>query len=89
MLVITPITKPNNSPPTESLRNEQNESTKDVEFPLIMSMNIIKNTVAVPPFSKDYPYISVLNWTFAPNYFNKAIIAVGSVADKILPNAKA
>ena len=44
MLVITPITKPNNSPPTESLRNEQNESTKDVEFPLIMSMNIIKNT---------------------------------------------
>lgn len=50
---------------------------------------MLKRIIEVPQLMSDYPSTNVLNWTVDPNCFNRVIIAVGSVADRILPIVKA
>ncbi len=49
----------------------------------------MKNTIAVPSLSNDYPSTRVLNLTLAPNYFSRATTATGSVAESTHPKVKA
>lgn len=48
-----------------------------------------KKTIAVPSLNKASPSIRVLNLTLAPNSFNKATTATGSVALKTEPKVNA
>ena len=49
----------------------------------------MKRTMAVPSFNKDSPSISVPSFLLAPNSFNNATTATGSVALAIAPNINA
>ena len=61
----------------------------DVEAPFDKLANNKKNTMAEPSLNKASPSIKVLNLTLAPNSFNKATTATGSVALKTEPKVKA
>lgn len=77
---------PSNGPPKPILTKLVKTPKADEDAPFAKSINNIKNTIAVPSFSKDYPYTKVLNLTLAPNYFNNATTATGSVAERTHPN---
>lgn len=88
-LTIKPTISPKIGPPIETLIKFEKTCKGLVYSPLTKLMKSIKNTIAVPSFSKDYPSTSVLNLTLAPNYLSKATTATGSVADKTHPRAHA
>ena len=87
--VINPINIPNKGPPKAILTKLPTTPTKLEDSPLTRFKNSVKKTIAVPSFIKDYPSTRVLNRTLAPNSFNNATTATGSVADNTQPRVKA
>jgi hypothetical protein len=80
---------PKSGPPRDTLTKLLTTTRAEVDYPLTKLINSMKNTIAVPSFSKDSPYTKMLNCTLAPNSFNSATTATGSVAESTHPSAKA
>jgi hypothetical protein len=87
--MINPNNKPNRGPPRETLTKLVITYNGDATYPFARFMNSMKKTIAVPSFNSDSPSTRVLNLTLAPNYFNKATTATGSVADNTQPRVRA
>lgn len=77
---------PKSGPPNELLIIFKLTIAELKDFSLTILIKSEKRTIATPSLSIDSPSISVLRFLLAPNYFNKATTATGSVADKIDPN---
>lgn len=84
-----PIPIPSKGPPIDNLTKFVTTPKAVVSSPLTKPMNSKKNTIAVPSFSKDYPYTKRLNCTLAPNSLSKATTATGSVAERTQPKVQA
>ncbi len=88
-LTMKPIINPKIGPPIETLIKLAITPTTVACSPLTKLINSMKKTIAVPSFNSDYPSTSVLNFTLAPNSFNNATTATGSVAERTHPKAQA
>ena len=88
-LIIIPTIIPSKGPPKATLIKLPKTPTAVDYPPLANCIKSMKNTIAVPSFIKDSPSTRVLNLTLAPNSFNKATTATGSVALKTHPRVKA
>lgn len=77
---------PKSGPPNELLIIFKLTIAELKDFSLTILIKSEKRTIATLSLSIDSPSISVLRFLLAPNYFNKATTATGSVADKIDPN---
>lgn len=74
---------PNKGPPKAKLQNRVTQSPAEISVPLAISRKIVKNTIATPSLKRDSISIRVSICKGAPNSFNKATTATGSVVDKI------
>ena len=85
--------KPNNNPkigpPNANQKNIPIPSAGLISAPFDDSRKIVKNTMATPSFNNDSISINVLVLKGAPNSFNKATTATGSVVPKIQPKVNA